>query len=112
MLNILEGYDIASKGFGTAETIHLLAEAMKIAFADRAAASGDPDFVRVPVARLISKDYAGARRGAIDPRRAQRWAAGVTQREGAHTTHMTAADAFGNVVATTQTINNFFAPNF
>jgi gamma-glutamyltranspeptidase/glutathione hydrolase len=112
MLNILEGYDIAAKGFGTAETIHLLAEAMKIAFADRAAASGDPDFVRVPVARLISKDYAGERRRAIDPGRAQRWAAGVTQLEGAHTTHMTAADAFGNVVATTQTINNLFGAKF
>ena len=50
MLNILEGYDIAAMGFGTAETIHLLAEVLKIAFADRAAASGDPDFVKVPVA--------------------------------------------------------------
>ncbi|MEA2918680.1 MAG: gamma-glutamyltranspeptidase / glutathione hydrolase, partial [Bradyrhizobium sp.] len=112
MLNILEGYDIAAKGFGTAETIHLLAEAMKIAFADRAAASGDPDFVRVPVARLISKDYASERRRAIDPGRAQRWGAGVAQLEGAHTTHMTAADAFGNVVATTQTINNLFGAKF
>src|ERR1700738_5303430 len=82
MLIILEGYDIAAKGFGTAETIHLLADVLKIAFADRAAASGDPDFVRVPVARLISKDYAGERRRAIDPGRAQRWAAGVTQLEG------------------------------
>src|ERR1700694_3656183 len=112
MLNILEGYDIAAKGFGTAETIHLLAEAIKIAFADRAAASGDAGFVGVQVARLISKDYAGERRGAIDPGRAQRWAAGVTQLEGAHTTHMTAADAFGNVVATTQTINNLFGAKF
>ena len=58
MLNILEGYDIAAIGFGTAETIHLLAEVLKIAFADRAAASGDPDFVGVPVERLTSKDYA------------------------------------------------------
>ena len=49
MLNILEGYDIAALGFGTAETIHYLAEVLKIAFADRAAASGDPDFVGVPV---------------------------------------------------------------
>ena len=49
MLNILEGYDIAANGFGTAETIHLLAEVLKIAFADRAAASGDPDFIGVPV---------------------------------------------------------------
>ena len=108
MLNILEGYDITAMGFGTAETIHHLAEVLKIAFADRAAASGDPDFVNVPVERLTSKDYASERRRAIDPSRAQRWSAGVAQLEGAHTTHMTAADAMGNVVATTQTINNLF----
>jgi gamma-glutamyltranspeptidase/glutathione hydrolase len=108
MLNILEGYDIAEKGFGTAETIHLLAEVLKIAFADRAAASGDPDFVGVPVERLTSKDYANELRRAIDPARAQKWGAGVAQLEGAHTTHMTAADTMGNVVATTQTINNLF----
>jgi gamma-glutamyltranspeptidase/glutathione hydrolase len=108
MLNILEGYDLAAKGFGSAETIHLLAEVLKIAFADRAAASGDPDFVGVPVQRLTSKEYAGERRRAIDASRAQQWGAGVAQLEGAHTTHMTAADAMGNVVATTQTINNLF----
>jgi gamma-glutamyltranspeptidase/glutathione hydrolase len=108
MLNILEGYDIAGMGFGTSETIHLLAEVLKIAFADRAAASGDPDFINVPVERLISKDYASERRRAIDPKRAQQWGAGVAQLESAHTTHMTAADAMGNVVATTQTINNLF----
>jgi gamma-glutamyltranspeptidase / glutathione hydrolase len=108
MLNILEGYDIAALGFGTAETIHLLAEVLKIAFADRAAASGDPDFVGVPVQRLTSKEYARERRRAIDEHRAQKWGAGVAQLESAHTTHMTAADAMGNVVATTQTINNLF----
>src|ERR1700688_75130 len=108
MLNILEGYDIAGKGLGTAETIHHLAEVLKIAFADRAAASGDPAFVNVPVERLISKHYANERRRTIDPGRAQRWGAGVAQLESAHTTHMTAADAMGNVVATTQTINNLF----
>jgi gamma-glutamyltranspeptidase/glutathione hydrolase len=108
MLNILEGYDVAATGFGTSQTIHLLAEVLKIAFADRAAASGDPDYVDVPVERLTSKDYAAERRRAIDPQRAQVWDAGVGQLESAHTTHMTVADAFGNVVATTQTINNLF----
>ena len=108
MLNILEGYDIAENGFGTSATIHLLAEVLKIAFADRAAASGDPDFINVPVERLTSKAYAKERRDAIDPGRAQKWGAGVSQLEGAHTTHLTAADAMGNVVATTQTINNLF----
>jgi gamma-glutamyltranspeptidase / glutathione hydrolase len=108
MLNILEGFDIAASGFGTAATVHLLAEVLKIAFADRAAASGDPAYVNVPVERLTSKDYAVERRREIDPLRAKSWSAGVAQLESAHTTHMTAADALGNVVATTQTINNLF----
>jgi gamma-glutamyltranspeptidase/glutathione hydrolase len=108
MLNILEDFDIAASGFGTAATIHLLAEVLKIAFADRAAASGDPAYVNVPVERLTSKDYAAERRREIDPARASSWSAGIAQLESAHTTHMTAADAFGNVVATTQTINNLF----
>jgi gamma-glutamyltranspeptidase / glutathione hydrolase len=108
MLNILEGYDIASLGFGTAQTIHYLAEVMKIAFADREAASGDPAYVKVPVERLTSKAYADERRRAIEDAKAQTWGAGVAQLEGACTTHMTAADGFGNVVATTQTINNLF----
>ena len=112
MLNILEGHDIGAMGFGTTETVHLLAEVLKIAFADRAAASGDPDFINVPVERLTSKNYADERRAAIDPKRAQVWGAGVKQLESAHTTHMTAADAFGNVVATTQTINNLFGAKF
>jgi gamma-glutamyltranspeptidase/glutathione hydrolase len=112
MLNILEGYEIAAMGFGSAATIHHLAEVLKIAFADRAAASGDPDFVGVPVERLTSKAYADERRRAIDSGRAQKWGAGVAQLEGAHTTHMTAADAMGNVVATTQTINNLFGAKF
>src|SRR5689334_7538603 len=108
MLNILEGYDIAALGFGTAQTIHYLAEVMKIAFADREAASGDPAYINVPVEQLTSKAYADERRRAIDDGRAQVWSAGVKQLEGAHTTHMTAADGFGNVIATTQTINNLF----
>ncbi len=62
----------------------------------------------MPVQRLTSKEYAGERRRAIDASRAQQWGAGVAQLESAHTTHMTAADAMGNVVATTQTINNLF----
>ena len=56
MLNILEGYDIARLGFGSPDTVHLLAETLKIAFADRAAATADPAFVKVPVEKLISKD--------------------------------------------------------
>src|SRR5689334_21809902 len=108
MLNILEGYDIAALGFGTAQTIHYLAEVLKIAFADRAAASGDPAYINVPVERLTSKAYADERRRAIDPSKAQAWGAGVAQLESAYTTHMTAAARLRNGGATTQTINNLF----
>jgi gamma-glutamyltranspeptidase/glutathione hydrolase len=108
MLNILEGYDIGALGFGSPDAVHLLAEALKIAFADRAVATADPAFVKVPVGRLISKDYAAERRALIDMDRAQSWAAGLSGGESADTTHVTVADADGNVVSATQTINGLF----
>ncbi len=108
MLNLLEGYDVGALGFGSDDTLHLLAEAMKIAFADRAAATADPAFVDVPVARLIDKAYARERRATLDLERASHWRAGVGGGESDCTTHVTAADADGNVVATTQTINGLF----
>jgi gamma-glutamyltranspeptidase/glutathione hydrolase len=114
MLNILEGYDIGALGFGTVETLHLLAEVLKIAFADRAAATADPAFVRVPVQKLISKSYAAERRERIDRDRdrAQAWSAAVAPEGSAHTTHLTVADAAGNVVASTQTINSLFGARY
>ena len=112
MLNILEGYDLAKMGFGTVETFHLLAEVLKIAFADRAEASGDPDFVQVPVERITSKAYADERRAEIDPARARSWTGALLAKEGADTTHLTVADGIGNVVTTTQTINSLFGARF
>lgn len=112
MLNILEGYDIAKLGFGTVDTFHLLAEVLKIAFADRAEASGDPDFVKVPVERIVAKNYADARRAGLDLARAIRWSGGLQAAEGADTTHLTVADGKGNVVSTTQTINSLFGARF
>ena len=112
MLNILEGYDIGKLGFGTVDTLHLLAEALKIAFADRAEASGDPDFMTVPVERIVSKAYADQRRAEIDLAHARRWSGKLVAREGADTTHLTVADGKGNVVATTQTINSLFGARF
>ena len=112
MLNVLEGFDIGALGFGTPETMHLLAEALKIAFADRAAATADPDFVAVPVETLLSKDYAARRRAEIDPTRARDFAAGVVPAESAHTTHLTVADGDGMIVAATQTINSLFGARF
>jgi len=108
MLNVLEGFDVAGLGFGTAAYFHLIAEVLKIGFADRDAATGDPDFLDIPVARLISKEYAAIRRDEIDPARAGRYAAGPPLPESAHTTHVTTADADGNLVAMTQTLNNLF----
>jgi gamma-glutamyltranspeptidase/glutathione hydrolase len=112
MLNILEGYDVASMGFGSAETMHLLGEVLKVAFADRAAATADPAFVEVPIERLISKTYAGERRGHIDPGKTADWLPGVALTESANTTHVTVADADGNIVASTQTINSLFGARF
>jgi gamma-glutamyltranspeptidase / glutathione hydrolase len=112
MLNILEEYDIGVLGFATAPTLHLLAEVLKIAFADRAAATADPAFVQVPVAKLLSKSYAAHRRARIDLARAQSWTAGVSAGESAYTTHLTVADAMGNVVASTQTINSLFGARY
>ena len=108
MLNILEGYDIGALGFGSADAVHLLAEALKIAFADRAVATADPAFVKVPVDRLIDKEYAAERRSLIEMDRARSWSAGLSGGESADTTHVTVADADGNVVSATQTINGLF----
>ena len=108
MLNVLEGYDLAGMGFGSVDALHLAAEVMKIAFADRAAATADPAFVDVPVSRLIDKAYAAERRSAIEMARAKSWSAGVAAAESPNTTHLTVADHLGNVVASTQTINSLF----
>ena len=113
MLNILEGYDIGALGFGSPDTLHLLAEALKIAFADRAAATADPAFVKVPVEKLLDKAYAADRRGRVDMKKAQTWMAEVGPGDGgAHTTHLTIADGMGNIVASTQTINSLFGARY
>jgi gamma-glutamyltranspeptidase/glutathione hydrolase len=112
MLNILEGYDLGALGFGSADTLHLLAEVLKIAFADRAAATADPAFLKVPVDKLLSKSYASERRKHIDPDRAQSWDAEVAPGESANTTHLTVADGMGNIVVSTQTINSLFGARY
>src|SRR6516225_8708629 len=107
MLNILEGYsDLVSD---EARRLHLMAEAMKLAYADRAAFLGDPDSVKAPLSRLLSKQYADELRLHIDPDRARPAAeirpAGVRLREGNNTTHFSVVDRFGNAVANTTTLN-------
>ena len=69
-LNLLEGFDLKAMGHLSADSIHVITEAMKLAYADRDRYYGDPDFVKVPIAGLLSKAYAAERRALIDPRRA------------------------------------------
>ncbi len=108
MLNLMERYDIAGSGFGSPETLHLVLEALKIAASDRRAATADPAFVNVPVARLVSKTYADRRRSEIRMDRASDYKAQVLLNESDNTTHVTIADGEGNVVTSTQTINSLF----
>jgi gamma-glutamyltranspeptidase/glutathione hydrolase len=108
MLHVLEGFDLRALGFGTPDGVHLLAEVLKMAFTDRAVATADPAFVDVPVAQLTSRDYAASRRAELDMARARDWTPGPGLAESANTTHVTVADAAGNVVSSTQTINSLF----
>jgi len=107
MLNLLEGFDLAEMGFGTVEYFHLLAEVMKLAFADRSEYMGDPEQVEVPVEGLISKAYAEERRPELDLTRARDFAPGRPPGapiESPNTTHFTVCDREGNMAALTQTI--------
>ena len=110
MLNILEGYDLGGIArANAARALHLMVEAMKRAYADRALFLGDPDRVPNPVGLLTSKKYAAGWRAGIDPVRATAAAdirAGeVAQPEGRNTTHFSVVDHFGNAVANTYTLN-------
>jgi gamma-glutamyltranspeptidase/glutathione hydrolase len=103
MLNILEGFDLKRLSHNSADYLHLLVEAKKLAFEDRARYYADPDFARVPVDKLLSKDYAASRRKLIDPQKAsERLDAGdVTLRTG-DTVYLTVADNEGNMVSLIQ----------
>jgi len=103
ILNVLEGYDIAEMGFGSADYIHTFVEAKKLAFEDRARFYADMDFADVPVQGLISKAYAAKRRELINPARAARsYPAGDAILEQGDTTYLTTADAEGNMVSLIQ----------
>ena len=98
-LNILEGYDVAAMEFGSAAHIHHMVEAKKLAFADRLAYSGDPQFEEVPLGVLLSKSFAEKRREAIHPNRASAApTAGDIYRNG-DTTSLAVADKDGNAVS-------------
>lgn len=108
-LNILENFDVASYGFGSAEDLHIKAETFKWIFKDRAAYMGDPNYVAVPQAGLISPDYAAAVAAQFDPEKIADFD-GIDPWNYEHTdtTHFSVADAAGNMVAVTQTVNLAF----
>jgi gamma-glutamyltranspeptidase/glutathione hydrolase len=107
-LNILESFPLADMKQGSAASLHVLIEAMKRAYADRAHYLGDPAFVSAPVVTLITKDYAARQRAGIDLDRATPWVDAVATaplREGSNTTHFSVVDSFGNAVSNTYTLN-------
>lgn len=101
MLNILENYDIKSMGFGSPEYLHILTEAKKLAFEDRARFYSDMDFNNIPIEKLISKEYARERNKLINPgRAAKHYPAG--ELEQGNTIYLTVADKDGNMVSLIQ----------
>ncbi|WP_438816511.1 gamma-glutamyltransferase [Taklimakanibacter deserti] len=110
ILNVLEGYPISHLGFGSADTVHLMVEAMRFAYVDRNSALGDPAFVENPVGKITDKTYAAEIRDKID-----RYRAGVSKDlkpkdfgESKETTHYSIIDDAGNAVAVTYTLNGSF----
>src|SRR4030095_1029709 len=112
MLNILEGYELQKFEASSSDRYHLMAEAMRRAFADRAEYMGDTDFVKVPIAGLVDKSYATKLRSSIRTDRASTSAEVRAGRpagyESDETTHFTVVDAEGNAVANTYTLNNSY----
>jgi gamma-glutamyltranspeptidase / glutathione hydrolase len=126
-LNILDGFDLRRSGRDSAESIHLIAEAYRRAFFDRAQFLGDPEAVGVPVDHLLDKRYAAQWRASIDPERASsdetlerpamfpdlteyatKHPIGADARESNETTHYSVVDDEGNAVAVTTTLNGYF----
>jgi gamma-glutamyltranspeptidase/glutathione hydrolase len=107
-LNILEGFPMPDMPQGSAASLHVLIEAMKRGYADRARYLGDPAFVKAPVATLTGKDYAARQRAGIDPDRATPWTDALSAtppHEGDNTTHFSVVDGSGNAVSNTYTLN-------
>jgi len=110
MLNVLEHSDLKAMGHNTADSIHALAEAMKLGFADRSVALGDPDFVDIDLDRLTSKEFA-AERFALSGDRAGEYAAAENieaKDYPGNTSHFAVMDRFGNAVSQTQTVRDWF----
>ncbi len=103
MLNIIEGYNLKSLGYQTPEYLHIMLEAKKLAFADRDRYISDPDFVDVPIERLLSKEYAGQQRARINLQRAAPNVAAGLEKDG-DTMYLCVADEEGNVVSLIQSL--------
>lgn len=115
MLNVLSGFDLAESGHNSAASLHLIAETMKRAYADRAKHLGDSDFYPVPREWLTSTDYAAELRAGIDRDHATpstEVAAGTPPHEGDQTTHFSVVDAAGNAVSCTTTVNFSFGNKY
>ncbi len=111
VLNVLEGYPLKELGFRSAQAVHYQIEAMRHAYVDRNSTLGDPDFIKNPLDRLLSKDYAAKLRAAIDPTKAgisKDIKPGTAPHEGSNTTHYSIVDKFGNAVSVTYTLNDWF----
>ena len=111
MLNVLEGYDLAAAGHGSAINVHRIAEAMRRGFADRARHLGDPDFnPAMPIVRLVSKSYAEGLRAGIEPERASESGPDVFEwpPEGRETTHVSVVDAERDAVSLTTTLEQSY----
>ncbi len=111
ILNVLEGYPLKDLGFRSAQAVHYQIEAMRHAYVDRNSYLGDPDFVKNPMDRLLEKAYAANIRAVIDPAKAgvsQAIKPGVEPHEGSNTTHYSIVDQWGNAVAVTYTLNDWF----
>jgi len=111
MLNVLEAYPLKDWGFRSAQAVHYQIEAMRHAYVDRNSQLGDPDFVKNPLEHLLDKGYAAKIRAAIAPDKAgnsQAIQPGTAPHEGSNTTHYSIVDRWGNAVAVTYTLNDWF----
>lgn len=112
ILNIIENTNIGKLGFGSSDSIHIIAEAMKQAYADRAEYMGDPDFINVPIDRLINKAYAKSIYQKITnsamPSKNIKAGLGNIKLEKPNTTHYSIVDSMGNAVSVTYTINGSY----
>ncbi|MBD3866590.1 MAG: gamma-glutamyltransferase [Acidobacteria bacterium] len=112
ILEMLEPFDVAGSGFGSSRTIHLMVEAERRAYADRATWMGDPDFFKVPLKELLDPDYLAGRAGSIDPEQATRSGQVAAYKpvpeESPETLHFSIADGEGGIVSMTTTLNSSY----